>query len=155
MHSDSQRVHYNFPGTPCVSGLPELRDAATELMKGPPIFLVVDQAKVLLNQFQETANHRSWHLDSVAIMANHIHIVVTVEGDPEPETLLRDLKSYGSRSLNRQSAKPVNGTWWTTGGSKRKLPDENARRAANEYVANQEFSLVIWTADMNIGDSVN
>ncbi len=123
-------------------------------MKGPPIFLDLEQAKVLFDQFHETANHRSWYLDSIAIMANHIHIVVTIDGDPEPETLLRDFKSYGSRSLTRLGAKPTSGTWWTTGGSKRKLPDENARQAANEYVKNQEFSLVIWTADGNIGEPI-
>ncbi len=152
VNTTGERVHYNLPGTPCVGELSELRDAARDLMKGPPIFLVLEQAKVLLNQFHETANYRSWSLDSVAIMANHIHIVVTVDGDPEPAMLLRDFKSYGSRSLTRRGAKPINGTWWTTGGSKRKLPDENARRAANEYVKNQARSLIIWTADENPGE---
>ena len=93
VNTSGHRVHYNLPGTPSVGGLPELRDAAAGLMKGPPIFLVNEQAKVLLDQFHETANVRSFCLDAVAIMANHIHIVVTVDGDPEPETLLRDFKS--------------------------------------------------------------
>ena len=147
VNTSGHRVHYNLPGTPAVGALVELRKAAADLMTGPPIFLVNEQANVLLDQFHETANVRSYGLDAVAIMANHIHIVVTVDGDPEPETLLRDFKSYGSRSLNRRWGKPVNGTWWTVSGSKRKLPVEDARQAAIEYVKNQEYALIIWTAE--------
>jgi hypothetical protein len=54
-----------------------------------------------------------------------------VTGDPDPEKIEGDFKCYGSRALNRRWGKPVNGTWWTGGsGSKRKLPDERALRAA-------------------------
>ncbi len=127
--------------------MPGLRNAAAEAMSGPPILLVPDQAEALMTQFRETAAYRGWHLDAAAIMANHIHLVVTVDGDPDPEYLLRDFKSYGSRALNTRWGKPVNGTWWTKSGSKRKLPDEASRRAAVAYVKNQAHALVVWSPD--------
>ena len=80
-------------------------------------------------------------------MANHVHAVVGVIGDPEPATILRDLKSYGSRALNLRYPCPASGTWWTESGSRRKLPDDPAIQAAIEYLRTQEFPLVIRIAD--------
>jgi hypothetical protein len=54
-------------------------------------------------------------------MNNHFHIVAGVLGDPDPHDLMRDFKSYASRRLNRNWAKPESGTWWTESGSVRKL----------------------------------
>ena len=98
----------------------------------------------LLAQFQETAKHRDWQLLAVAIMANHFHIVVGDPGDPEPEKLLGDFKSYGSRALNRRWEKPVSGTWWTESGSKRKKQGAAAIRDAVLYVRDQSHALVVW-----------
>ena len=138
------RIHLNRPGTAYVESLPAIKQTAKTLMKGPPIFLSAEQAEILLIQFLETANYRNWILDAVAIMTNHVHLVVTIDGDPEPEQLLRDFKSYGSRALNQRWGKPLNGTWWTNSGSKRKLPNESARHSAIDYVLKQHDPIVIW-----------
>jgi REP element-mobilizing transposase RayT len=138
------RKRHNSPGSPIDEAMPGLRRSAQAALKSAPIYLTREQADVLLAQFQETAKYRQWQLLAVAIMANHFHLVVGVPGDPEPDTLLRDFKSYGSRALNRRWSKPASGTWWTEGGSKRKKADERALRAAIEYVRNQSHPLVIW-----------
>jgi REP element-mobilizing transposase RayT len=117
------------------------------LLKGPPVRLQGEQAKVLLSQFEETAAYRNWLLLAVAIMSNHIHVVVGVAGDPDPADILGDFKSYGSRALNRRWQRPVNGTWWTESGSRRKLPDEAAVLAAIRYVKKQPHPLQVWVAD--------
>jgi len=114
-------------------------------MKGPTIRLTRKQASLLLEQFRETARHRNWHLAAVAVMPNHVHWVVGVEGDPEPNKVLGDLKAYGSRALNRQREKPDGGRCWTQSGSVRKLPDAKAVEAAIQYIQLQQHSLVIWT----------
>ncbi|HKI38493.1 MAG TPA: transposase [Gemmataceae bacterium] len=142
----AKQIH-NLPGTPVDSDLPFLEAYARGAMKGPPIYLVLAQAEALLAQFQETARYRNWLLLAVGIMANHIHIVVGVPGDPDPSDVLGDFKSYGSRALNRQWGKPVSDTWWTASGSKRKLRDEQAIRNAIQYVRDQEHPLVIWVAE--------
>ena len=72
------------------------------------------------------------------------HLVVAVIKDPDPEEILRDFKAYGSGRLNRTFGKPASDTWWTVSGSKRKLPNEPAVRAAVEYVRNQYDPLVLW-----------
>lgn len=137
---------HNIPGTPFDASLPNLENFARRHLKCPPIRLLLDQAEALLVQFQETADCRRRQLLAVGIMANHLHLVVGVPGDPKPADILRDFKAYGSRALNRRWTKPKSDTWWTDSGSKRKLPDEQAVLAAVKYVIEQEYPLVIWTA---------
>lgn len=128
--------------------LPKLERHASNLRLGDSILLSEDQAAVLLRQFKETADHRGWQLMAVSIMANHFHVVLRVPDDPEPRKLLADLKAYGSRALNREFGRPTNGTWWTTNGSKRKLPDERAVASAVNYVLHkQPRPLVTWSGD--------
>jgi REP element-mobilizing transposase RayT len=98
-------------------------------------------------QFHETSAFRKWSNLAVAIMPNHFHIVVGVQGDPDPSNVLRDFKSYGSRVLNRRWGKPKSGTWWTESGSKRKLRDDSAVRMAIGYVRDQPNPLLVWLAE--------
>ena len=137
----------NRPQTEYLSVMPALRRYAASELKGAPIYLTAEQSEQLAEQLIETATYRKWNLCSFAIMSNHVHLVVGVNGDPEPDTLLRDFKSYGSRKLNGIWGKPENGTWWTESGSTRKLPDEAALIAANRYVENQENPLVLFVAE--------
>src|SRR5947207_3262090 len=127
------RFEHDLPGEPWEDPLPGLHSAATEQMKGPPIYLDVPQADVVLGQFQETARFRAWTLRAIAIMRNHFHIVVQVNDDPEPRKILADFKAYATRILNRTYGNPPSGTWWTTKGSKRKLRDDRALANAIHY----------------------
>jgi REP element-mobilizing transposase RayT len=137
-----KRVIHNVPGTPLDSDNPRLRGYAERIMKGAPVYLTAKQAAPLLEQLQETAAHRGWELLAVAILANHVHLVVGVAGDPDPADLLRDFKSYGSRRLNQLGKKPLNGSWWAESGSRRVLKTELSLRAAIRYVLEQEHALV-------------
>ena len=138
------RKRHNLPGTPAEPPLPGLQRAARVQLKGPPIYLVEDQAKELLRQIHETANIRRWLLIAAAIMRNHVHVEVGVPGDPDPEVLLRDFKAYASRALNKRWTKPPGETWWTESGSKRKLKDEAAILGAARYIRDQDFPLIVW-----------
>ena len=60
-----------MPGEPWEEAMPGLEHSARELMTGPPIYLNLEKAEILLAQFQETATHRKWTLRAVAIMAEH------------------------------------------------------------------------------------
>ena len=141
----SHRIAHDQPQTPVVAPIPGLHASAEKRLACPPVRLLEEHAVILIEQFEQTAAHRSWGLKAAAIMANHIHLVVGVIGDPEPDTLLRDFKSYGSRALNRNWPTPASGTWWTASGSRRKLADEAALRAAIEYVQSQEHPLILRT----------
>ena len=142
---DGPEVRHNIPGTPYDADLPPLQEHVRSNMNGDPVRFDVDHAVQLLEQFQETARYRKWRLFAVGIMANHIHIVIGVPGDPPPKILLKSLKSYGSRRLNRLFGNRESGTWWTESGSKRKLPHDRAVLAAIQYVVDQEYPLLIWT----------
>ncbi len=123
------RTEHDQPGTAWESPLPGLHAAARAALKGPLVYLLLQQANVLPEQFRETAAYRGWLLLGAAVMVNHIHLVVGVPGDPDPENLVRDFKAYGSRTLNRRWDRPANGSWWSGGGgSRRKLPDARAVR---------------------------
>lgn len=141
----AERVTHNTPGEPYDRDMPRLELASRRRLKCSPICLSQPQAEALLAQFQETAQYRHWLLVGAAIMRAHFHLVVGVGDDPDPEGILRDFKAYGSRALNKGWGKPAGGTWWTTSGSKRKLPDEPAVAAAVRYVQRQESPLVVWT----------
>jgi REP element-mobilizing transposase RayT len=143
------RIEHDLPGEPWADAIPGLHRAAIDAMTGPPIYLDLAQAEALLSQFQETARFRGWTLLAVAIMANHVHLVVEVPGDPDPRRVLADFKAYGSRQLNRQWGALPSGTWWTEKGSKRKLPDERAVADAIAYVLyKQPHPLVVWSPDL-------
>jgi REP element-mobilizing transposase RayT len=132
----------NVVGTPYDRHKPSLIRAAQQHQKHESVLLTQAQATVLLDQFRETANHRRWRLHAVAVMANHVHLVVEVVGDPPPDTILRDFKSYASRALNTTFGRRER--WWTESGSKRKLADEAAMIAGVRYVRDQHRPMVIW-----------
>lgn len=140
-------VRHNEVWQPFDEDHPGLNDHARSMMAGPAIYFTREQAESILEQFQETALYRGWQLLAVAIMTDHVHIVVGVLGDPDPDTLHRDFKSYASRRLNQQWGKPPSETWWTKGGSKRKLKDLEAIREKIAYVRSQPNPLVIWVAE--------
>jgi REP element-mobilizing transposase RayT len=141
---ERSRREHNVPGTPFDKELPGRFVSAKKLQKGPTVRFNGEDAECLLTQFHETARVRGWLLVAVAIMANHVHIVLGVPDDPDPAALLRDLKSYGSRRLNQCGTRSHARTWWTQSGSKRKLSDEAAVLAAVDYVRQQEHPLVVW-----------
>lgn len=145
---DGTIIRVNQVGVEPLRNLPNLKRVAASQLNGKPVFLHEQQAHHLMNQFFETARFRQWGLQGVAIMRNPVHIVVGVPGNPEPEVLLRDFKSYGSRCLNRQFEIPKSGTWWTESGSRRKLKDDRAIATAVAYVRDQVSPLAVWISPL-------
>jgi REP element-mobilizing transposase RayT len=146
---EKSRVMHNLPGTPCDEDMPGLEHESRTIMKGPPIRLTVEQAEVLLNQIRETAGFRRWTICAVAIMVDHFHIVVGVEGDPNPSKVLGDFKSWGTRTLGKRFGEPAAKTWWTERGSKRKLCGDVAD--AVHYVLYDQFDpLLTWSPETGL-----
>jgi REP element-mobilizing transposase RayT len=142
---------FNMPRTPCTADLRPLREYATGKLIGEPVYLTSKHASAIVDQFRETATYRKWTLFAAAVMRNHVHVVVGVLGDPEPETLLRDFKSYASRRLNRMFG--VRERWWTESGSARKLPNDDAVTDTIAYVQGQVYPLIVWSRDSTTPDS--
>jgi REP element-mobilizing transposase RayT len=147
---EQRRVIHDIPGTPCDEDMPGLQLTSLKLMRGPPINLNLPQAEATVAQFLETATFRGWRIDAIAVMFNHFHIVVGVPGDPPPSKILGDFKSYATRSLSKIFGAPASKTWWTQGGSKRKLKDESARYESIDYVLHRQYRpLVLWPKKKN------
>jgi REP element-mobilizing transposase RayT len=144
MDATGTKCIHNIPGTAYDPPDPRLHRAMSKTLKAPPVRLNAVHALSLRDQLIEVAEKRGWRLFAVSVMANHVHLVLAVPGDPEPSGILRDFKSYGSRRLNNQFGPPASGTWWTESGSKRKLPNDDAVLAAGKYVRDQEFPLLVW-----------
>jgi len=143
-------VIHNIPGTPFDADWHHLREYAKSRLDGEPVLLDLQQARIIEAQLHETARHRGWQLTSVAIMCNHVHVVVGVPGDPAPETLLRDFKSYGSRALNQVFG--MKAKRWTESGSRRRLKTDEAILNATAYVRDQRSPLVFWVDEKFIAE---
>ncbi len=137
-----QKELFNTPGEPWASDLPALADYAAAIMEEDAVLLSREQAKAVAEQLRETARFRNWQLLALAVMPNHIHLVVGVPGDPDPERLLADFKAWSTRRLNAGWSHRKN--WWVQSGSRRKKATPEAIRTAVEYVRDQPNPLVIW-----------
>jgi len=139
------RHEHDVPGTPYDEDMPGPLSTCTGAAQSESLYrLAASRQRLYSGRF--TATYRGWQIRAVAIMHNHFHLVVGVTGASSPTKVLGDFKSYGSRVLNRRWGKPLNGTWWTYDGSKRKLVGEPALLSAIEYVRNQSGALVKWIA---------
>lgn len=139
------RGEFDLPGTPYLADLPGLKKSSRSRMRHKPTRLSAYQARILHEQFLQTTDYIHGRLLAGAIMANHVHLVIGVPGDPDPTKLLHKFKSYGTRALNRSGAKSSGGgPWWTESGSRRRLRDEVAIKRAAAYVRNQEYPLEVW-----------
>jgi REP element-mobilizing transposase RayT len=143
--TEALRIEHDQIGTEYDRDIPGLHQASHELMKGDPVLLTIEQARMVIEQFESTANYRNWTLHAASVMANHFHLVVTAEDDVLTDQLLKDFKSYASRILNKKFNTPKSGTWWTQSGSRRRLPDDRAITASVKYVNHQHGCLALFT----------
>ena len=136
---------HNKYDSPIDANVPWLKNFTAKHLKGEPVFLNNEQAKVLLEQFQETVAYRHWQLYGATMMPNHVHIFLETDDNAEPEKTAGTLKSYGSRRLNAVFGKPASGTWWTAGCSIRRKSADSIPDVLR-YIKNQHNALLIWIA---------
>jgi REP element-mobilizing transposase RayT len=102
-----------------------------------------EQREGVERQVAETCAFRGWTLHAVSCRTNHVHVVVTANGDPK--IVRNQLKAWCTRRLreleNRRrqanrEAEPssVREEWWAERGSQRFLNDEESLNAASVYV---------------------
>ncbi|MBI4718240.1 MAG: transposase [Planctomycetes bacterium] len=133
-------VIHNIPGEPYDADEPRLRTDAKRRTKGPSVRLTAEQAHDCVKAFHEVCDKYALTIHAGAVMANHVHLVVS---SPESEgaRLLNLFKGVSSRRLGQRFGKQASGSWWTTGGSRRLLLNERAFENAVNYVRNQEHML--------------
>ena len=137
---DGNRHRHNRVGTPYAEPQPKLVKHVKQTLTEEAVWLTAVHAHAVVDQIQETSRIRQWKLCAAAVMSNHVHVVLGVPGDPDPEKLLGDLKAYATRRLNHFRRR----RWWTDSGSRRKLPNRTAVNAAVRYVASQPECLALY-----------
>ena len=88
--TSGERVIDNACGTPTTTSMPPLADFARAVQLAPAVYLNSAQAGAVLLQLLETSRYRERQMDAIAVMANHVHIVFGVTGDPDPDEMLSD-----------------------------------------------------------------
>jgi hypothetical protein len=144
---DGKSVCHNVPGAECAADMPGLEGWVRQRMKASPVALDASDATAMVAQYQETAQVRGWTLQAASVMVNHTHVVVSVCGDPDPDSILETLKSWATRKLKKLRPLPANGSFWTAKGSTRKLPNNEALQHGVIYtVKKQPRPLAVWYA---------
>jgi REP element-mobilizing transposase RayT len=124
----------NTPGTPVTADDPFTRERAQALQKEPAVYLSPHEALAAAEALVEAARARAWRIMRAAVMANHVHVVLTNCPDDGP-AVRRVLKGCSQAALSKATGRRQR--WWTAGGSDRYKHDHAAIEAAVEYVARQ------------------
>ncbi len=129
----------NTPGTAYDRDDRATYERARRLQKQPTVWLTLAQANAAADSIFKGVEERHWLILRGAIMANHVHMLVTNCPDDGP-AVRRILKGVSQAALSRHAGGPR--TWWTRGGSDRYKHGHAAVEAADRYVANQAHVLV-------------
>jgi REP element-mobilizing transposase RayT len=150
--------HQSGPEVPYQAPDRRRERAAKARMKESPVILTPRAREVVEAALRETCSYRGWTVHALSGRTNHVHIVVTTP-DLTPGWVMRTLKAYATRALNRLEAaagtapacqrglvkascdhgapSPKRQRWWTEDGSKRYINDERSLAAAVHYVNHQ------------------
>jgi REP element-mobilizing transposase RayT len=128
------RPRQNVPGTPPGPADAFTRRRAQGLRKWPAVFLTAEQARVVADSLRRAAQARGWRILGGAVMANHVHVVVT-DCPTDGPAVRRVLKGTSQAALNDHAGHHQK--WWTRGGSNRYKNDWPAIENAVRYVARQ------------------
>jgi hypothetical protein len=114
---------------------PDLEAAARRTMTEPPVRLDMEQRGLVERTIADHCRIRGWHLHAVNCRTQHVHVVVTAAGQP-PDVVMDQFKAWCTRRLKEHArgVGPVRLKWWTQGGSKRCLNDDESLAEATRYV---------------------
>jgi REP element-mobilizing transposase RayT len=75
-------IRHNLPGMPFDANDERVRTRAQQNLIGEPVLLTLAQAQILAIQLHETAKFRRWQLLALAVMRNHVHLVIGAPATP-------------------------------------------------------------------------
>jgi hypothetical protein len=110
---------------------PRLARMAGGLMHGQRVVLTFAERRSVAEAIHGQCDFRGWILHAVNCRTTHVHVVVSAT-EFSPNALLGCLKARCSRHLSRGTEGPR--TWWTRGGSMRRIYDTQALEDVIAYV---------------------
>ncbi len=139
LHGDARGTvdrHHNIIETPCITQNIKRSSLAKARMKGKNYLLDAPRRDIVLKEVKRTCTYNNWLLIAAHIRSNHVHIVLRAM-EP-PEFILKQLKSYISRSLNKHFPEDKTRKKWTKHGSTRYIWAPLLVEAAIEYVLQRQ-----------------
>lgn len=131
LHGDGRGSHERTTaGVRVVRPDRNTHEQAGSLMKETVFRLESSQRNTCERVIRDECDHREWQLGAIAVLSNHIHVVV--HADAGPEKVMGTLKARISRRLREEGL--VRERVWTRHGSTRWLKDDASIRAAIDYV---------------------
>ena len=118
---------------------PELQDRSREAMAEEEAILTPVQRQIVEQTIHDHCRIRGWTLHAVNARTNHVHVVVTADRDADD--VMDQLKAWCSRKLSDHAGltkavarKAGRRRWFTEGGDKEKIEDEEHLANAIRYV---------------------
>jgi REP element-mobilizing transposase RayT len=93
--------------------------------------LTSPQRATVTRTIEDHCRIRGWNLQAVNVRTNHVHVVVSLPGDPDKA--LREFKAWATRRLMEST--PDRRRWWTEGGSKQYLWNDDDLETVIIYVS--------------------
>ena len=128
--------HHNLFGGRFAEPDPGLELSVRRHMLQPPYLLDQESRTVVLAAMREACSYRGWALLAAHVRANHVHVVVKAE--EQPERVMNAFKSYASRALNRLGRDGPIRTRWARHGSTRWLWKRQDLQEAIHYVVHEQ-----------------
>jgi hypothetical protein len=117
---------------------PSRENLAIHLMTESDCSLIPEQRQVVEETVQAHCEIRHWQLHIVNCRTQHVHAVISANVDPD--RMLSELKAWCTRKLKEQARSisrdrsSERQNWWTEGGSKRPVFDDNGLESVIIYV---------------------
>jgi REP element-mobilizing transposase RayT len=123
---------HNEYGSNLPKASPSREQAARDRMTADPVYLTLEQRRIVEEAIDELTGRYRWPLHAKAAQQNHVHVVLTAPRAGEP---LRDaVKACCSRALNERFGLRI---WWAEKGSARYLWEDDYFERAVNYVNGQ------------------
>jgi REP element-mobilizing transposase RayT len=118
---------------------PGREDEARSLMVERAVKLSLSQRAIIEETIRKHCKIRNWRLHAINARTNHIHVVVTADRDNDD--VMEQFKAWCSRNLSDDAGltqtlarKAGRRHWFTEGGDKEEIHDEDHLRNAIRYV---------------------
>jgi REP element-mobilizing transposase RayT len=135
LHGDTRGSidrHQNAYATPTIPPEPRWHSYNRSRLAQPPVILEARSRQCVDESIRTTCAIRAWKLQALNVRTNHVHAVVSASC--VPESVIRDLKAYATRSLRESGSWTGTLSPWSDGGSTRYLWTEKALACVIAYV---------------------
>ena len=124
--------NHNQYGSNLIPPKPSLESYEKQTQKNTPVTFEPKHRQIIFETIREVCAYRHWCLFAIHVRTNHVHVVVSV--DTEPEKALHDFQAYATRHLRQAYPIFKDRKIWTRHGSTRYLWNRKQFLDAISYV---------------------